>query len=375
MQKKFVSTLPVFVATALAAANLAAAQQSGNGNCQGNDPKCRPAKAFNQGEELAAGQLPAAYNAPARIDVRGSWDLFADASYILWQPTQDNMEFAAVAPNGSSVTGDSTGKSTVYTLNPTFKSGFKVGAGVNFDHDNWTNWAEYTWFRSTTTRSVSDLTNGLVAAMLLHPSDQNHAYRSASAKWKVRMDLVDWALGRAAYVGTSLTMLPYMGARAAFIRQSYALDYVRHSNLVQASAEYVQHSWGVGLEAGLRTNWLLGMGFRMFNEIEADLCFTRYKTSAQTFNPDVPSTQTINTSESQIDTVRPHLDLEFGFGYGTYFDNQNWHIDLALGYGFQVFWDQNMFTRFVDDVARFASLRDIGNLYTQGMTFTARVDF
>ncbi len=38
--------------------------------------------------------MQSGYNAPARIDVRGSWDVFASASFIFWQLSQDNMEVA-----------------------------------------------------------------------------------------------------------------------------------------------------------------------------------------------------------------------------------------------------------------------------------------
>ena len=37
-----------------------------------------------------------AYNATARIDVRGSWDIYTTGSYIFWQPREENLELGIV---------------------------------------------------------------------------------------------------------------------------------------------------------------------------------------------------------------------------------------------------------------------------------------
>jgi hypothetical protein len=85
---------------------------------------------------------------------------------------------------------------------------------------------------------------------------------------------------------------------------------------------------------------------------------------------------TTNASVSQeIDYLRTHLDLEMGFGWGTYFDDNNWHVDLSAVYGFQVFWDQNMFREFSNSTMQAKSFAPNGNLYVHGLTLSARFDF
>jgi hypothetical protein len=78
-----------------------------------------------------------------------------------------------------------------------------------------------------------------------------------------------------------------------------------------------------------------------------------------------------------LNTLRTHLDLEFGIAWGSYFDNNNWHVDLSAGYGFQVFFNQNMFRWFAStyygSVAQ--SVSPNGNLYMHGLTASARFDF
>jgi hypothetical protein len=77
----------------------------------------------------------------------------------------------------------------------------------------------------------------------------------------------------------------------------------------------------------------------------------------------------------RVGTVRTHLDLEMGLGWGSYFDNNNWHVDLSASYGYQVFFGQNMFRHFDSATRVGANTSQFGNLYVQGLTVTARVDF
>jgi hypothetical protein len=81
--------------------------------------------------------------------------------------------------------------------------------------------------------------------------------------------------------------------------------------------------------------------------------------------------------QKDIDYLRTHLELELGFGWGSYFDNNNWHIDLSAGYALQVFFDQNMFRHFETGNHRTTAYSSLphGNLYVQGLTATARLDF
>jgi hypothetical protein len=111
----------------------------------------------------------------------------------------------------------------------------------------------------------------------------------------------------------------------------------------------------------------------MFGDFEGDLTYSRYRSSLS--SDSTSSDQTLSVKQSGIPTVRPHVNLDLGLGWGSYFDNNNWHIDLAASYGFQVFWDQNMFRHFNDDVMQANSIMPNGSLYIQGLNVTARLDF
>ncbi|MEN9654338.1 MAG: hypothetical protein RL235_450 [Chlamydiota bacterium] len=354
--------------------------------------KCPPAqKSFEQGNELSANQMMAAYNAPARIDVRGAWDFYASASFIYWQPSQDNM-MIAVTNSSQAVPAAGTISpidGNVINQNFKFKPGFKVGLGMNFDHDNWDVFTEYTWFHAGSMSNSSNAkVNGSLFASRAHPNtNSTNIFTSASGSWKVNMDFLDMELARASYVGTSLTFRPFFGARAAWIRQRAVSTYTNASittgTAVRGTLQVTENvrSWGIGPRAGLYTNWLLGQGFRFYGNGFLDLLYTHYGKANHFSNWTVLNASTSTGAhirgggDSNTNGIRTHIDLEFGFGWGTYFDNSNWHVDLLLGYGFQVFFDQNQFRHFESVTAPGVHTEPNGNMYIQGLTTTLRFDF
>jgi hypothetical protein len=341
----------------------------------GQNNKCAPAqKSFEQGHEMTQSQMMAGYNAPSRIDVRGSWDVFATGSFTYWQPIQENMELGAVY-NTADVSGIDAN-----IVNPNFdyKPGFKVGLGMNFDHDNWDTFVQYTWFRGSHTTTTS-LDSTETSELLPLRAPLTGHYYFGSQKWKLHMDILDWELARSSYVGTKLTFRPFFAARAAWIRQNLNEAYKDRSGTPNNN-DFVSdktQSWAVGPRAGLYTNWMIGEGFRMYGNGAGDILFTQYTklTSALSTQTGSVTANDLTTHQHKLNTIRTHLDLELGFAWGSYFDNNNWHVDLSAGYGFQVFFDQNMFRNFTYSSSDVLSNSPNGNLYVHGLTATARFDF
>lgn len=319
------------------------------------------------------------YNQCARIDVRCSWDVFATASFTYWQPVQDNMELGIVSDN-TVVTDVINGN--VVNMDFDYKPGFKVGLGMNFDHDCWDTFVEYTWFRgshsNTTTLNAAEAPNTTLFPMWSAPSSLS--FYSGSQKWKLHMDLLDWQLGREYYVGTKLTYRPFFAARAAWIRQNLDVDYLNDGAVTPVNdfVNKTSNSWAIGPRAGLYTNWMIGDGFRLYGNGAGDILFTQYTklNSKETVATNAGVVSSFySVKQRKLNTIRTHLDLELGLGWGSYFDCNNWHVDFTAGYGFQVFFDQNMFRHFTDDVADAVSNTPNGNLYMHGLTATARLDF
>ncbi len=393
-------TKPWLMASLLTAATLFAKQ---------DNAKCSPQR-LEQGHEASKSQLMNGYSAPARIEVRGTWDLYATGSFLYWQASQENMEIGVISRNSPEEgKADDTPFQTSYVnnmaiTNPnfTYRPGFKFGVGLNLDWDNWDAYTEYTWFHGSTGSGVSPLTAtttgtgippngeylypiqgapGTMASLFFHNADQS---------WSLKMDFLDLSLSRSYYSGMRLTVQPFFGARGAWIRQSLDTEYIGSTTYLNSAptssngwlkttVNNESVSWGIGPRTGFESNWLLGYGTRFIGNASGDILYTRYslrqdQQAAYFAAQDATAPITSNAAVSQtIDYLRGHADFELGIGWGTYFDNNNWHIDLAATYGFQVFWDQNMFRNFEDSYVK--SFAPNGNLYVHGLTMTADFDF
>lgn len=332
-------------------------------------------------DEMKQMQLMPAYNAPSRIEVRGCWDVYASGSFTYWQAIQENMELGVVVTTPTAPAVTTSGD----VVNPSFgyKPGFKVALGMNFDHDNWDSMIQYTWFRgkhaTTTTMDRVGFPSTSLHNLWMSPTGAANDFTSGSGNWKLHMDLVDWELARSYYVGTKLTFRPFFAARAAWIRQNIDVDYSSEVDTGRnVDIDKRSHSWAVGPRAGLYSDWMIGDGFRLYGNGAGDILFTQYKklksTQAITTAAGVP-VSTLVVTQTKLNCLRTHLDLELGLGWGSYFDCNNWHVDLSAGYVFQVFFDQNMFRHFNDDVHIMNSMSPNGNLYMHGLTATARFDF
>jgi hypothetical protein len=315
-----------------------------------------------------------------------------DASFIYWQPTEENLELGVkgtLPSAGGSVTAQLVG--TVIPMDFKYKPGFKVGLGGFFEHDNWDMHAEYTWLHTSHSHgsSVAAVASPLevIYPGFGHPGSNfgfgsNEVFNSVDAKWKMHLDVAELTLGRWYYVGTKLTFHTTFGARGVWIRQSLDADYLNEAPFGLGTHEHVDiiartQNWAVGPQVGLDTYWDLGAGFRAFGCGEADLTYTRFTKNGfkQTERLVGGDLLEVRVSTPAQGYVRPHVGINAGFGWGTYWDCNNWYTDLALGYEFQVFFDQNMFRYFQEAAMLGQSTTNHGNLYTQGLTATFMFNF
>ena len=336
-------------------------------------PSCRPLNSFEQGYELRQNQMMAAYNATARIDVRGSWDLYCTGGYIFWQPREEGLELGIL--NDTSAM-DLPIQGRVINMNYHYKSGFKTGIGILSDQDNWDAYAEYTWLNGHQHTRATAPADGAILPFWGHPANvaASDPILSAKSRWRLILDILEAQLARSYYVGTKLIFRPFFAGRAAWIKQNFTAVYNQESDLTY-QVRNSSHSWGVGPEAGLTANWLLGYGIRLIGSAETDVLFTRYNLSIHEQSHSTPATEVVSLYQRHLYYLRPHMNLELGFGWGSYFNNHNYHFDIFGTYGFQVFWNQNMFRNFVDDIAVGKSYVPGGDLYIHGATGELRLDF
>lgn len=322
-------------------------------------------------------KLPPAYNAPDKIAVRSSMSLNAAASFLYWMPMEDNLE-AGVIINTNEAT---LTKGQVTDFGFEYKPAFKVGLGYGLERDNWDFFTEYTRLRSTMKISPKISNGEHISPILLMPQiTGTNNYDSLKEKWHLTLDFLDAALSRSYLNGSQLAFKYSFGIRGGWISQNLKSQFGSIGNTVRGvttasgivDSTLKSDSWAVGPRVGLNGNWRLGGGARVYGNGAADLLFTRYQLSRQESSTLLNFTYKMN--EKQINTLRAHIDLELGLGWGSHFWENKWHFDLSAGYGFQAFFDQNMFRAYYNGDS-FSGETPCGSLYIQGLTITARLDF
>ena len=337
-----------------------------------NNKACPPAP-FEQGYGINNDKFPAAYNAPARIDVQQSWDFFFTGTFTYWYVNEAGCDL-----------GFTTSDVDVYPIdgsmlfqNNTYSPGFKVGVGMDFGYDSWVGFAEYTWLRNNSTQTLSAGSGVILASNFIANgamiSATPFAVGDVSTSRHVNLDMIDATLSRPFYEGRKLTLLPYSGIRAAWLRQNLRLATTRNDTGLDIVSHNKSNSWLVGPRAGMAAHWLLGWGFRFEGDVGASVLFQQYKaTNRMSRLTDITVDHEVATGTQN--QLAPVADMGLGLGWGTYLDRQNYHLDFVATYDFMNWWGLNFMRANVDSLnARTGA--EPGSLQVSGLTLTGRFDF
>jgi hypothetical protein len=315
------------------------------------------------------------YNAPARVDVNDSWDIFLSSSYLYWQVKEGGMEVAK--------SFSSSEKLSIKNMNNNFQSGYKVAASSKFCYDDWSVFLEYTRLHEHRNTQVSAEDGGYLEPFNLYYSalDEdsekiNHA-TSCLKKLFFSYDMLDIDFNRSCYKGSKLTFLSFFGARGGWIDQKVQVS----GDLINTETYAVKQgksltrssSWLIGPRIGLDTNWEMGSGFRFFSNGGFSLLY-------QHFNISFKQSNYLNLSKisifakDKIGYLNPNLDFILGLGFRRFFDEKRWNVDLSIGYSFLYFWNQNFLRSFSDKILYKIDSAD-SSLMIHGLTATLRLDF
>lgn len=363
----------------------------------GQSPCTKPKRSFECSQEIVKAKLTPGYNAPARIDVRGSWNFKMEGSFVYLQPMQDQMHVAfANATNSSLLPTTSTTSSVMrgeaIELKKKYHPGFQIALGLYGNEDNWDLGGQYTYLRAKNQQQNKAPIGGVLLASRGHPLIvNNNTFDTAKQTWHSKLDLVDLELSRNYFVGKLLTMRPCFGAKALFTRQAITTTSTNENtesstpvNAVPGKllVEEKNHSWGVGPKMGLSSNWELSEGLSLVAQGASSLLYSEYLIQSETaFQRNANSSSNAGyvnkvATTSRLRTLRPHMEMETGLRYGIHFNRHNWHLSFGASYGFQVFFQHNMFPTFTSDTLMMAKHQmSEGNLYVHGAKASLRLDF
>lgn len=327
------------------------------------------------GEELCPGELGCAYNAPASTVLTCAWDFSVTASFIYWEPRQDEFYLAQRA------------QTTQATIMPRFvsyidfdykyKPGFKVGLGVALPIDSWSLSAEYTWLHGSETSSATAADPEHLEAWFAAGFNGGNA-RSVTNNWKFKFDIVDLSLARPFYSGTRLILTPFVGGRLFFNHQKLNATNTFDTDIAPGVESHFTiplkvkaNAWELGPRIGIKGDWLAGAGFGFMGDLGLSMLYASFKGHHAEFGTITgPSTDTGFTLTKNVNFFAPNLDLSVGARWGSYVNGNREHVELAVKYDFLYFWKGGY-------ISQLSLLQGTGNfdLYLQGLTVSGSVDF
>jgi hypothetical protein len=314
---------------------------------------------------LPTAEMSGDYNAPARIEVERTWDVFSEISFLYWQAREEGLDFGITVPNHAlTLPAFPNDGGELVEMEFKYKPGFKVAAGLNLTHDQWSLTAAYTWFHSSTEKNHAAPDTGYSHSTWLTPVNDG-VVLDQKAHWNLHVAFLDFQMARAYFTGKNLSFEPNLGLRLGWIDQHFRVHHVVNGLAFPITVKNKSDSWGVGPILGLKTNWLLGRGTRLFGNIAGSVLYTHYKVRLEENNLNI---------HNKVGYLRPAVETALGFGWGAYCCQEKYHVDLSAAYNFNVYWNQNMM-RQLKDVEASQAGAGAGDLYLQGLTAKVRFDF
>ncbi|HSX04074.1 MAG TPA: Lpg1974 family pore-forming outer membrane protein [Rhabdochlamydiaceae bacterium] len=367
--------------------------------------------------------------------VMNGMGVYLTADFIYWTARQREMELAATTgfslfPTVTAPTPPHTAQGKVIRFDEKYKPGFKVGLGLDFCHDGWDAFVQYTWLRYNVSKSKSvpnfpntqTVANGASGTTLwdaywgldgnLQPISANlvvdpslvaffapsaAVYGNISGKWHLQFNVVDLELGRNFYISRRLMLRPHFGLKGGWQEQKFSIFLSNGiTNLTSGpvlttvfttaaneSMKQKLNDWGIGPRAGLNTAWHLSREFSLLGNIALTGYFERFTVKRFDYSVQptllstnaVPGTATAGIGDSEVhlknkfSTIEPVIEWMLGVRWEMWFLCDQYHFSLDAGWEEQVWFGQNQFLR------NQVMVSPEGNLVLGGLTVHARFDF
>lgn len=407
---------PLATVTLLSFASLNAASKDSNsnsGSC-GTSGNCCPKEncspAFTSAPvcctnpcNIGSTNVPCGVPPCARPPLCNNKGWIIDGELLIWRANQDGL-WPTIQNSNPGV--PLIGSASNYTdskfnhLQNKWDAGFRVGAGYNMVHDCWDVFATWTYFHNHAKQNeevngsstpVETLTALWSAFDAIDTSLNLPTVSQVESSWKLNLNLIDLELGRKFYAGQWLSLRPSVGLRGALIKQTYNIDYFpgTGSTAFDGQVEQVRmhnNFGGVGLKAGLNTQWNMGCGFSIYGDSAVSLVYGAFDVDQSEQNGPQFTTNPTNTIlhvRDNFHASRAIVDLALGIRWEHQYPDSNNNVALSFGWEHHMFFDQMQMKRFttLNDSATATStagtiiFNDGGNLSTQGLTVGLRFDF
>lgn len=319
---------------------------------------------------------PFAFTYPFDMNLNCPRDFYVHVDGLAFQAKQDGMEFVIENSEASGATISQgrvegfSGNNNSWDWNP----GMRVGLGFYLDHDAWQLDFNWTWVNVTNYKHANATTaTGVLIPLWIEGAGTPAAQigSRSSANWHARYNTFDISLGKPYYISRYLVFNPHFGLRGGCIDQHFSVDY----NGTTGATRTIHHGdndfWGVGIRAGLDSDWILGKGWCLFGNIAASMLCGKFEI---TQNLNVPAGDDINLDHTYYQNT-PNLEMALGIGWGLYFNKKRNHVALRAAYELHEWFDQLNMRKFFSGSNGYANdTISRGNFTLNGVSLKLQLD-
>lgn len=341
---------------------------------------------------------PCFINPSARYINPCDWGVYVTIDPLLLKAQENGLEFTAKAGQiffdaGGTFFAESvlTGRTRMKSPNFNWDWGFRLGLGLNMAHDGWDLYLNWTRFYTDSHRNVRPAINEFLLPIFLGSDGFTGGVAESQPKlasfakndWRMHLNELDLQLGRNFFVSKWLAVKPHAGLRSAWVRQKDNALYqivinpnpgIRYSD---ATAHMKCNFWGLGLTAGVDTQWGLGCGFSLLANYAASTLYGYFDVLHKETGTFVGGgLNNFFDAHDFYHVVRVVTDFIIGLRYDYVFgDCDFYHLGFQAGWEHHLFFGQNQFLRFVDDSNPGMIATNLGDLSLQGFSAQVRFDF
>lgn len=326
-------------------------------------------------------------NPPAR-PLCEDFDFNFSGDVLFWQANETGLPIGV--QNTASTFGTIAGAvnlqdAKVKHLDFDYDPGFRLGIDFDTPYDGWDLGLFWTRLFSKGSKSSSVSGNKELFASQVNPRlpeflTGNPAaepiYAQMYGHLKIHLNQLDLDLGREFFVSKYLTLRPHMGLRTTWIRQFLKTDY--NSGIAAGALPAMPDIdirqknkwWGIGLEGGLDTVWMLGKGFSFYGSIAGAIEYGFQKVISKQASE--AGIEFENERDSQRNS-HPILDLQLGLRWDHGFKQDSYNFGIHGGWEHHTYFSQNQFHADLRPIGQYSANQ--GDLSYQGWTIGAHLAF
>ena len=277
--------------------------------------------------------------------------LILDCFY--WKAVQEGTGFAAQGGitdlNGGS---SNVNRGSIQSIGTDWNWGFKIGGGLNLNHDGWDLLAYYTWFRPESEKKIAEIKGAFILPLRFtrfgYASDifNQIAVKTVQSTWNLRYDEINLEWGRDSHFSQFLTLRPFWGIKGTWQNQTLKATYLHFYNpsLVLFGPYLIEEHFkviGFGSRGGFDMKWYLSENFSFFGRLAGSILWAHYYKQSR---KDILTSnyKDINTNIDLIgnrNDIKYVVESELGISWENWCYDDGYHLSAQLGWSSQIWFN------------------------------------